>query len=880
MSDFDSDEDLFSSSLFPGGAVAAPRKSARIAALSSSHPARSSPGSSQLSQLTALLPYGDSSPPRPESPPPAVRPGAPDDPRGSDPTLLSVSLLSAVQALHRSVEALTERLPPPAPPERAAPPPALPTSSAFSLDSALPVTQSGRPYTPLYANVSPKLRSKILLGRYINLVSLILPSPEADRRVVSSAELTAVLKSSDPVSPETSPLRIPGPFSTFRDVICSFFPERRAELDCYLTLIGDLHLKYGHSVFYSYHRAFASKAAAAVSQSNVRLDWSVLDTEILIMLTQATPCSLCGAVRHSRSLCPALPFQPEPIPKPGPPPPPVPVDHRGRKIEVFHNTPICNNFNESFCTFLNCLFLHVCSHCKDAHPKSVCPRRLSLTGAGRRGFRRFLVGVSSMPTSTFVAKNLQSALREPEVVSRLLQKEVDKGFVMGPFSTPPFRIFRCSPLGVATRKYSGKKRLILDNSAPHSGDVSSVNSLIPLTPFSLFYASVDHAISLIKFAGRGAWLAKADISDAFKIVPIHPSQWHLFGMKWESKFYFAVRLTFGCRSSPALFNQISEALCLILLHNLRLPFVLHLLNDFLLIDPPSRSPGPSLPKLVRLFRHLGVPLSDEKTVGPATTLEFLGITLDSVAMIASLPQEKLKRIRDVSRSVISAEVFTKQQLLSLLGYLNFAMRIIPQGRSFISRLLDLAHSVPSLFDRVSLDVGCRSDLSFWSRLLSEWNGVSFFYHDVVCSSDSLRFFTDAAPSSGFGGVYQNRWFAEPWPASFPSSEASAFYEIIPIAAACCAWGHLWKRKRIAVLCDNKTVVKIINKGRSSSRSIMPFRRRITWHAVTNNFILTASHVPGHSNVIADALSRFNFQASVSICRAAPDSSAVLGENWS
>ena len=184
-----------------------------------------------------------------------------------------------------------------------------------------------------------------------------------------------------------------------------------------------------------------------------------------------------------------------------------------------------------------------------------------ITGLSQ-GFR---VGVIQDVNETFVCKNLQSAFKEPEIVSQLIEKELKKGYVIGPFKNPPFNLFRTSPVGIATRKYSGKKRLIFDLSAPRSGPVQSVNSLIPPEPFSLQYATVDNAIKLIKLAGQGAWLSKADITDAFKIVPIHPSQWHLFGIKWEGKFYFAVRLTFGCRSSPALFNMISEALCWILL---------------------------------------------------------------------------------------------------------------------------------------------------------------------------------------------------------------------------------------------------------------------------------------------------------------------------
>ena len=57
-------------------------------------------------------------------------------------------------------------------------------------------------------------------------------------------------------------------------------------------------------------------------------------------------------------------------------------------------------------------------------------------------------------------------LNEPAVVTSLLEKEVSKGYMVGPFSIPPFNPFRINPIGIATRKYSGKKRLIIDLSAP------------------------------------------------------------------------------------------------------------------------------------------------------------------------------------------------------------------------------------------------------------------------------------------------------------------------------------------------------------------------------------------------------------------------------
>ena len=475
----------------------------------------------------------------------------------------------------------------------------------------------------------------------------------------------------------------------------------------------------------------------------------------------------------------------------------------------------------------------------------------------------FLAGLCDMPVESYECHNLQTAITEPAVVDSLLEKELSKGFMIGPFVASPFSPYRVSPIGVATRKYSGKKRLVIDLSAPHDGVVPSINSLIPREPFSLYYASVDNAISLITTAGRGAWLGKADITDAFKVMPLHPSQWHLFGVRWGGKLFFSVRLAFGCRSSPRIFDALSEALCWILLNVHRLPFVLHLLDDFLVVDFPSSPPARCISVLRDTFGHLGVPLSAEKTVGPFTSLEFLGITLDSVAMQASLPLDKLERVRSVLRAASGSASMVKRDLLSLLGHLNFAMRIVPQGRSFVSRLLDLAKSVPHLRDSVVLDDGCRSDLRFWSVLCDRWNGISFFYHDSVESSAALDFYTDAAPSVGFGGFHGNEWFSGAWPAEIvslaPETYSTALHEMYPIVIACLLWGHLWCRKKITVFCDNEATVHIINKGRSSVPFINRLVRRLTWTSVLDNFILRATFIPGLENRSADALSRFNFQ---------------------
>jgi hypothetical protein len=473
----------------------------------------------------------------------------------------------------------------------------------------------------------------------------------------------------------------------------------------------------------------------------------------------------------------------------------------------------------------------------------------------------FDTGVSIVPTEIFVCPNNRSAINDPEFVTSALQSEVDQGFMIGPYDDPPFATYRISPIGVAVGKYSGKKRLIVDLSAPHdSPDTPSINELIPKEEFSLTYVTMDDAISILKQLGPLAFMNKLDISQAFKIIPIKPSLWHLYGVQWRGKYYFCSKLAFGSRSSPSLFDQLSRAICFIATNVFHIPHILHLLDDFWCADSPVDIPERSMAVLTHIFNKLKIPINTDKTMGPLQVLEFLGIILDSVKMEARLPFNKLERLRTVLSQFSCRRTCTKQELLSLLGYLSYACRVIVPGRSFMSYLIKLSTTVPGLFDKVYLTSECRADLAMWAHFVNTWNGVSMFLDDNLSSSDNLHLFTDAS-GIGFGGIFHNDWFQCKWPETFETKTNTAanmaLLELIPIVVAAVVWGKQWARKKIVFQCDNMATVHIISKGRSKCSRIMPFMRRLTLCAATYHFTVRSVHLPGVTNRIADSLSRFD-----------------------
>ena len=167
-------------------------------------------------------------------------------------------------------------------------------------------------------------------------------------------------------------------------------------------------------------------------------------------------------------------------------------------------------------------------------------------------------------------------------------------------------------------------------------------------------------------------MAKLDLKHAFHLCPVSPSDWDLLGMHWQGKFYVDLRLPFGLRSSPFLFNCLADAFECILKHNYAISALMHYLNDYFTVGPPS-SPlcGSQVDTMVKTADRLGIPLAPDKLEGPTSRLVFLGILIDSTLMECSLPLDKLLELMAELRTWSCRKKCIERELLSLIGKLNF-----------------------------------------------------------------------------------------------------------------------------------------------------------------------------------------------------------------
>ena len=400
--------------------------------------------------------------------------------------------------------------------------------------------------------------------------------------------------------------------------------------------------------------------------------------------------------------------------------------------------------------------------------------------------------------------------------------------------------------------------MILHLSAPLG---RSINDHISKEDFSLHYASIDDATRMLSALGRGALMAKVDLKSAFRMVPVQRQDWELLGMKWREAYYVDTCLPFGLRSAPYLFNQFAEALQWILQHNYGLQWLIHYLDDYLIVGAPdSHSCGEHLQCFLRVCKLLGFQVAMEKVDGPATVLPFLGLELDSVLQQIRLPPDKLREILEELAKWQSRSKTTKRKLLSLIGKLAFAARAVPAGRLFIRRLITLSTKAKRLHHRIRLNSDARADIAWWQEFLPTWNGTAQFVDQQPTDAADLELYTDASGTHGCGAYFQGKWFHHDWQPHQQLSECVSiqWQELFAIVAAALTWGHTWRQKRIRFYCDNLAIVNSWEGKSSKHPRIMSLLRTLFLIAAKNNFTVSLKHLPGKSNEIADALSRKQF----------------------
>ena len=407
-----------------------------------------------------------------------------------------------------------------------------------------------------------------------------------------------------------------------------------------------------------------------------------------------------------------------------------------------------------------------------------------------------------------------------------------------------------SAIGALPKKDPNKIRIIHDCSRPTG---SSLNSYA--TPDHFSYQNIQDATDYIR---PGSFMAKVDLSEAFRSVKIHLHSRIATGLQWcfsgdsEPTYLVDHRLPYGASMSPQICNDLTQAVCRIMHHN-GFGHVIVYLDDFLVITNTEQECFTVMNELLKLLRSLGFAINYGKLIPPTTRITFLGIILDSQTMCVELPQEKLCELRSLLNRTLTLKKITKRSLQSLAGKLNWATQCIHGGRFHLRRIIDKITPLRHPGHRTRVTADMRADIIWWLGYMDVFNGSVRMLDD----RPTTPVYIDAC-SIACGAFHGSDFVYTPWQ-SWKGTETLHINhkETLSILPAICRWSSKWTNKRVVVHCDNQAAVSILNKGSSRNPLVMEYLRQVFWFPAMYNFRIQAVYHPGSENYMADAISRLH-----------------------
>lgn len=366
---------------------------------------------------------------------------------------------------------------------------------------------------------------------------------------------------------------------------------------------------------------------------------------------------------------------------------------------------------------------------------------------------------------------------------------------------------------------------------------------------------------------RGDFMVSIDLKSAYWHVPLHPAMRKLLGFRFDGQLFRFEVLPFGLSSAPWAFHSLlSPVLARLRSEGVR---VCSYLDDLLIFGESADACRQAGQRVAETLTDLGFLLHPSKSaLVPSRSCVFLGFELRSDDLTVHLPAEKVRRITRECRRVANLAEFRREpisvrDLACLLGRLSAAADAVAESRLRSSALeADRARALQSgcgYQDPVFLSSRSVAELRWWSRNLARRGGrlLRLPLPDVILRTD--------ASALGWGAVVQESpryprlrgWTASGRLPAALREAVSNETELFGLTQAVRALARTVPLRglHVRVQTDSTTALFYVNKGAGRSYSMSALARPL-WAAVRQaGFMLSAEHLAGSGNTVADALSR-------------------------
>lgn len=318
-------------------------------------------------------------------------------------------------------------------------------------------------------------------------------------------------------------------------------------------------------------------------------------------------------------------------------------------------------------------------------------------------------------------RNAKLAFRYGREVTDAVATFVKKGFVSGPWDSPPLPKFRVNPLMAVPQ--GAKCRPVLNVSLPEG---KSFNDNINDNLLEKVKMSSARKFGFtVKESGKDAWMLKFDLTDAYKNVPAKLEDLRLQGFSWLGKFFVENRQIFGARTAVANFDILGKTILDIVCADCEIAKQkVHRQLD----DVPVVGKREECVEFERKYREvckaINIGLAEncekfDKAFGLTQYGKVLGIWFDSEKKCWKLPHEKAEKAADAISEAMKEEMdLLKMQ--KLMGRLNDICLMCPFLSGFkkpLNSALGFLQKNPN--KKIQLTREAREDLMIFAGFLKD-----------------------------------------------------------------------------------------------------------------------------------------------------------------
>ena len=424
---------------------------------------------------------------------------------------------------------------------------------------------------------------------------------------------------------------------------------------------------------------------------------------------------------------------------------------------------------------------------------------------------------------------------EETIIDNEILKLLDKQVIFESFYEPNEFVS-----SVFTRqKKDGAHRMILN--------LKHLNKYVAYKHFKM--ESLQNVIDIIQ---PHCWMASVDLKDAFYSIHVNENYQKFFKFHWKGKLYKYLGMPNGYGEAMRTFTKL-----------LRVPFgilrskgylsVVFVDDTYLQADCRTKCLD-NIHATINLLRNLGFTIHADKSIlEPTQQIEFLGFLIDSNQMTIRLSEKKTIALKNKIKSFLAHQTRTVRELASVIGSIISCFPAEPFGklhyRSLEQFKISQLRSSQGKFDAKlsSLPWEAYLELKWWLEHIDKSiHRIRMPQVDLVIKTDASELgwgATDGITPTG------GRW------GSIENSHIN-FLELKAIHLALCSYVRSPTRhQHVQIQSDSTVAISYVNNMGGKITHLNMLALTIWNYCIPQNCWVTAVHIPGKCNIVADRMSR-------------------------